>query len=102
VTPSFFKVAPIGAIRGRVFDAGDGEVGKNQKVLLSHGFWQRRMGGRDDAIGKQLRLNGQQFEVVGVLPKEFTFLQNDIDLFTPAAFAPATKATIAGTATTGR
>jgi hypothetical protein len=44
VTPSFFKVAPIGAVRGRVFDAGDGEVGKNQKVLLSHGFWQRRMG----------------------------------------------------------
>src|SRR5678809_1809294 len=86
--PSFFKVAPIGAFRGRVFDAADGEVGKNQKVLLTYGFWQRRMGGRDDAIGKQLRLNGQQFEVVGVLPKEFTFLQNDIDLFTPAAFTP--------------
>jgi hypothetical protein len=47
-------------------------------------------------------LNGQQFEVVGVLPKEFSFLQNDIDLFTPAAFALTTKATIAGTATTGR
>jgi len=90
-TPSFFRVAPIGAFRGRVFDAGDGEVGKNQKVLLTYGFWQRRMGGRDDAIGKQLRLNGQQFEVVGVLPKEFSFLQNDIDLFTPAAFTPEDK-----------
>ncbi len=42
-------------------------------------------------LARQIRLNGQQFEVVGVLPKEFTFLQNDIDLFTPAAFAPAEK-----------
>jgi predicted permease len=89
--PSFFKVAPIGAIRGRVFEEGDGEVGKNQKALLTYSFWQRRMAGRDDAIGKQIRLNGQQFEVVGVLPREFTFLQNDIDLFTPAAFPPAEK-----------
>ena len=43
-TPSFFKVAPVGAHRGRVFDEADGEVGQNQKVLLSHGFWQRQHG----------------------------------------------------------
>ena len=92
VTPSFFKVAPISAVRGRLFEEADGEVGKNQKVLLSYAFWLRRMGGQDTAIGKQIRLNGQQLEVVGVLPKEFTFLQNDIDLFTPTGFAPADKA----------
>lgn len=91
VTPSFFNVAPVGAHRGRVFDAGDGEVGKNQKALLSYSFWQRKMAGRDDAVGKQIRLNGQQIEVVGVLPKEFTFLQDDVDLYTPVAFAPADK-----------
>ena len=91
VTPSFFKVAPISAVRGRLFEAADGEVGKNQKVLLSYAFWLRRMGGRDDAIGKSLRLNGQPYEVVGVLPASFSFLQNDIDLFTPAAFGPQDK-----------
>ena len=90
-TPSFFKVAPVGAIRGRVFDDKDGEVGQNQKVLLTHAFWQRRLAGKDDVIGQKLRLNGQQFEVVGVLPASFSFLQNDIDLFTPAAFAPADR-----------
>ena len=91
VTPSFFKVAPISAVRGRLFEAADGEVGENQKVLLSYAFWLRRMGGRDDAIGKSLRLNGQPYEVVGVLPASFSFLQNDIDLFTPAAFGPQDK-----------
>jgi predicted permease len=90
-TPSFFKVAPVGAHRGRVFTDADGEVGQNQKVLLSHAFWLRRMAGRDDAVGQRIRLNGQPFEVVGVLPASFSFLQNDVDLFTPAAFAPADK-----------
>ena len=68
-TPSFFKVAPAGAVRGRVFDEKDGEAGQNQKVLLTYGFWQRRMAGRDDVAGQKIRLNGQQFEVVGVLPE---------------------------------
>ena len=90
-TPSFFKVAPVGAFRGRVFTDADGEVGQNQKILLSHAFWLRRMAGRDDAVGQRIRLNGQPFEVVGVLPASFSFLQNDVDLFTPAAFAPADK-----------
>src|SRR5689334_21994694 len=38
-TPSFFKVVPIGAFRGRVFQEADSEVGKNQKVMLSYAFW---------------------------------------------------------------
>ena len=90
-TPSFFRVAPIGVVRGRVFDEGDGEVGKNQKVILSHAFWQRKFGGRDDAVGQKIRLNGLPFDIVGVVPQSFTFLQNDVDLFTPAAFAPAER-----------
>jgi predicted permease len=40
---------------------------------------------------EKIRLNGQMFDIVGVLPPEFSFLQNDIDLITPAAFAPAEK-----------
>jgi predicted permease len=90
-TPSFFRVVRIGAVRGRVFDDADGEVGQNQKVLLSYGFWQRRFGGRTDVLGEKVRLNGQPYDVVGILPPEFSFLQNDVDLFTPAAFAPEEK-----------
>jgi predicted permease len=74
-----------------MFTEADGEPGQNQKVLLSHAFWQRKFGGRETVTGEQLRLNGQPHDIVGVLPKEFSFLQNDVDLFTPAAFAPADK-----------
>lgn len=86
--PSFFRVVSIGAIRGRVFDDSDGKQGQNQKVLLTSGFWHRHLGGRDDVVGKPIQLNGQPFEVVGVLPESFSFLQNDVDLFTPTAFVP--------------
>ncbi len=48
-----------------------------------------------------IRLNGNPFEVVGVMPSNFTFLQNDTDVFLPAAFAPAAKADSQRTATTG-
>jgi predicted permease len=91
VMPSFFRVVPVPALRGRVFGDADGEVGQNQKVILSHGLWQRKFGGRDP-VGQKMTLNGQPFDIVGVLPADFSFLQNDIDLFTPAAFAPAEKA----------
>ena len=90
-TPSFFRVVSVPAARGRVFDKGDGEVGQTHKVVLSYGFWQRHFGGRDNVVGQPIRLNGEPYDVVGVLPVEFSFLQNDVDLFTPAAFEPADK-----------
>jgi predicted permease len=90
-TPSFFKVVAIPAIRGRVFDESDGQEGQNRKVLLTYGFWQRHMAGRDAAVGEQIQLDGQSFDIVGVLPSAFSFLQDDVDLFTPAAFRPDDK-----------
>ncbi len=91
-TPSFFRVVHVDPIMGRVFTDDEGEVGKNQKALLSYAFWKRKFGGAPSIDGLKVRLNGNEFDVVGVLPPEFTFLQNDIDLFLPAAFAPADKA----------
>ena len=91
-TPSFFRVIHVEPLLGRVFTDDEGEVGKDQKVLLSYAFWKRKFGGAGAIEGLKIRLNGNEYAVVGVLPPEFTFLQNDIDLFVPAAFAPAEKA----------
>jgi len=90
-TPSFFRVVAVPMLRGRSFIEADGETGQNQKVLLMHGFWRRHLGARDNVVGEKIRLSGQMFEIVGVLPKEFSFLQDDVDVFTPAAFGPADK-----------
>jgi predicted permease len=91
-TPSFFRLLAVRPVQGRIFTDVEGESGQNQKALLSYGFWQRKFGGQASAVGKTLQLNGNPFEVVGVLPADFTFLQNDLDVFLPAAFEPADKA----------
>ncbi len=87
VTPSFFRILQTRPHRGSTFTEADGEVGNHRKVILSHGLWQRAFGGRDEALGQDLRINGVPYRVVGVLPATFRFIDPEIQLWTPAAFS---------------
>ncbi len=87
VSPSFFKVLRTNAVRGRLFTDADGEVGKEQVVLLSYAFAEKQ-GGIDAVVGKQLRLDTVPYTVVGVLPQDFVFLSKDVRLYVPLAFKP--------------
>ncbi len=92
VTPSFFRVLRAQPYRGQLFTDAQGEPGASAMVVvLSHGFWQRVFGGRDDAIGQDLRLGGELYKIVGVMPREFVFLNPEIELFRPAAFTAREK-----------
>ncbi len=86
VTPSFFRVIRTQPFRGHLFTDEQGELGQEKVVILTHGFWQRTFGGRDAAIGQDLRLSGEPFTIIGVLPPGFVFLNPEIQLFRPAAF----------------
>ena len=92
VTPSIFRVLRAEAHRGRLLTDTDGEEGQERKVVLSYSLWQRLFGGRDDAIGKDLRVNGVPHAIVGVLPEDFLFLNREAEIWIPVAFAPADKA----------
>lgn len=91
VTPSFFRVLKASPIRGQAFTDAQGEVGQEKVVILSYGLWQRLFGGRDDAIGQDLRLGGEPYRVAGVMAQGFRFLDPDIQLFRPAAFTAQEK-----------
>jgi predicted permease len=91
VTPSFFRVLRAQPLRGRLFTEEQGELGQEKVVILTHGFWQRTFGGRDAAIGQDLRLSGEPHQIVGVLPADFVFLNPEIQLFRPAAFTAREK-----------
>ncbi|MGE3489252.1 MAG: ABC transporter permease [Vicinamibacterales bacterium] len=91
VTPSFFRVLKESPIRGQAFTDAQGEVGQEKVVILSYGLWQRLFGGRDEAIGQDLRLGGEPHRVVGVMAQGFRFLDPDIQLFRPAAFTAREK-----------
>jgi predicted permease len=90
-TPSFFRLLRVGPALGRAFTEQDGEVGNEKKVILSYAFWQSQFGGAPDAVGKDIRLDGQPYTVVGVMPKGFYFLNPEVMLWRPLAFTAQQK-----------
>ncbi len=91
VTPSFFKVLRVQPFRGQLFTDEQGEVGRDKAVVLTHGFWQRAFAGRDDVVGKDLRLGGEPYVIAGVLPPGYRFINPEIELLRPAAFSASEK-----------
>ncbi len=90
-TPSLFRLLKVGAIEGRTFTNDEGEVGADQKVILSHALWQQLYGGDKNIVGQQLRMNGQQRTIAGVMPKNFLFVDPDVRFWIPLAFASDQK-----------
>jgi predicted permease len=88
VTPSFFRLTRVGPRLGRVFGEEEGEVGNENKVILSEGFWKRAFAGAEDVVGKDLSLDGQPYRVVGVMPAAFDAFDPGVTLWRPLAFTP--------------
>jgi putative ABC transport system permease protein len=91
VTPSFFRLLRTKPGLGRIFTEEEGEPGKDTKVILSHGLWHQRFGGDPSVLGRDLRINGRPFTIVGVMPVDFLFLDPEVRLWTPLAFTPEQK-----------
>ena len=91
VTPSFFRVLRVQPLRGQLFADEHGDIGRDKVVVLTYGFWQRVLGGRDDAIGQDVRLGGELCQVIGILPQGFKFIDPDVQLMRPAAFTAREK-----------
>src|SRR5918996_5203279 len=58
-------------VTDELFRPEDDRPGRTGKTVLSHGMWVRRYGGDAAALGRTLILNGQPYEIVGVLPESF-------------------------------
>jgi putative ABC transport system permease protein len=91
VTPSFFRVLRAQAALGRTFSEDEGNPGNDRKVILSYGLWQSQFGGAQDVVGRELRLDGNAYAVIGVMPRAFQFLSADVMLWTPLAFTAQQK-----------
>ena len=86
VSASIFKLVDARPALGRLFTQEEEEWGKDKVVVLGHGLWQRRFGSDPRIVGRQLKLNGQAYEVVGVMPPKFSFPPNGGELWTPMSF----------------
>ncbi len=88
VSWTFFSVLGIRPAIGRDFAERDGRPGSPPSVVASHAFWQQRLGGRADAIGRPIKLDGADHTVVGVLPALSGPLERRQDLFVIQQFSP--------------
>ncbi len=91
-TPSFFRVLGVAPARGRFFTEDEAQEGKGKVAVVSHAYWTTRLGGRDDAIGRDVHLNGEPFAIVGILPPDFVFLDPEVRLWIPSTFGPEDRA----------
>lgn len=68
-TPEFFRVMGYAPALGRVFVADDQREGNRKRAVLDHDFWRARFGADSSIVGTSLSLNGERYEVIGVLQK---------------------------------
>ena len=87
-TPSYFRVMGVAPALGRVFTDDEGEVGNEKRVLLSDALWHRQFAGDPGVVGRDVRLNGQPYTIVGVMPRSFQGLDPEVMLWRALAFPP--------------
>lgn len=66
VTGNYFQVMGLRPVLGRVLDSGDDGTGVPPVMVLTHDYWQRRFGGDSAVVGRVVRVDGRNVEVVGV------------------------------------
>jgi predicted permease len=83
VTPSLFRsVVPGRPFVGRLLEDDDVSFGTaTNGALVSFGFWQQRLGGRNEAIGRVVGVNGRPHRIVGVMPPGFVFPDSEVQLW---------------------
>lgn len=87
-TSEYFSVLGIQPHLGRSFTLDDEKWGSHRVAILSDALWHRHFAADPGVVGRSLRLNGEAYQVVGVMPREFTGLfTNDVELWVPMSFA---------------
>lgn len=90
VVGDLFGTLGIPAGVGRVFGAAEApdHEGGERVVVLGHSFWQQRFGGDPGLLGQTLRLGGENYTVIGVLPAETGFPNPQVEVYVPMATLP--------------
>lgn len=85
-TPSFFTLVGVKPLIGRPLVESDGRAGQDHKVVLSEALWRDQFARDQSAIGRELRINGEPYTIVGVMPATFLVEDPEVRLWVPKAF----------------
>src|SRR5205823_1596289 len=92
VTAEYFSVLGVKPEIGRTFTVEEDMPDSDTVTVISHEFWQRRLGGDTAVLGRRLMLDARPYQVIGVMPPGFQsvtrFGQTDpTEFFVPAAYS---------------
>jgi putative ABC transport system permease protein len=82
-SPETFDFLGSSPFLGRGFEEREGVAGSGKVAVLTHPFWQRYFAASPEILGRRITIDGETFDVVGVMPESFDFLPADVDLFVP-------------------
>jgi putative ABC transport system permease protein len=86
VSVGFFETLGVKPMLGRTFQREDGELGRDQVIVLKHTLWEKRFGSNPQIIGQTVTLNGKNHTVIGVMPPEFNFPYGGGEMWAPLVF----------------
>ena len=84
VTDGVLPVLGVAPMLGRWFNRTDTTPGSPDTILLTYGYWQRKFGGDRSIVGRTINVDGKPRQIIGVMPKQFQFL----DWESPALILP--------------
>jgi predicted permease len=84
---NYFRVLGVSTQIGRSFADGEDQPGRDHVVILSHDLWVRRFGSDPSVLGRTVRLNREDYTIVGVMPSTFRLLGYIPQLWTPLVFS---------------
>ena len=90
VTADFFPVLGMDAALGRTFSKQEEDPAASGVVVISHGFWQRRLASNPNIVGQTLSLDKRAYTIAGVMPAEFDY-PLATEIWAPLALGPSEK-----------
>ena len=91
VSGNFFSTLEFQPALGRAFAPEEDRPGAPHVVVISGGLWRSQFGSDPQLLGKKLLLDGESYEVIGVMPSRFHFPDLDDQLWVPLAMTPAER-----------
>ena len=88
IYPGMLEVLGTPPALGRSFGPEVADRSDHREVILNHGFWQRQFGGDESLLEQTVSLDGNPYTVIGVMPPDFPFPSDGVEMFAPLGINP--------------
>ena len=87
VTPDIWNVARVQPLMGRVFTEDDLNAGNDKVVVLTYGLWTQLFGDSEDILGREIRVDDEPYQVIGVMPQSFSLVKGTSRMWISKVFS---------------